>query len=362
MEKIIFILPSLKVGGGNRVIIEISNILVSNKIDVDIIYPNNSNELSTFDFDKRINLYPIGKFNDNKLIKLYNLLKVILFIRKEYKNCRLIFTDPISSIFTPLIDNNYIYRFIQADDYSLFDDLFTLKNKFILSIYKRLVKLSYSYNINYLFNSQYTYNRFIEVSKRYNIDCNIIHPAVNNNIFYNKNIRESTYINICIIARKHPMKGFRDFIESLKIIKNQDKINKIFVLSHDNLSDFNLKDLTVIRPKNDEEISLYLNKSHIFVSTSWNEGFGLPSLEAMFCGCTVLLTNAGGVNEYAIPNQNCLMYNPRDYIELSKKLELLINDSCLRIKLSNNTIKIVNEFSWKKSSFELLEKLKKEHK
>ncbi len=55
-----------------------------------------------------------------------------------------------------------------------------------------------------------------------------------------------------------------------------------------------------------------MNISHIFISTSWWEGFGLPSLEAMACGCALILTDAGGVNEYAIANENCLMYEPKN--------------------------------------------------
>lgn len=61
-----------------------------------------------------------------------------------------------------------------------------------------------------------------------------------------------------------------------------------------------------------DEIAYYMNLSHIFISTSWWEGFGLPPLEAMACGCAVILSNSGGVNEYAQLDDNCLMFDPRN--------------------------------------------------
>jgi len=67
-------------------------------------------------------------------------------------------------------------------------------------------------------------------------------------------------------------------------------IDNVFIISHDDLSEFNLKNVKCIKPKNDKEIAFYMNKSHIFISTSWWEGFGLPPLEAMACGCAVILT------------------------------------------------------------------------
>ncbi|MCI0501633.1 MAG: hypothetical protein L0Y61_07790, partial [Epsilonproteobacteria bacterium] len=78
--KIILLLPSIKTGGGNRVMIELANELVNRNILVDIIYPNNSFEINTFVSSKKINFLPIGAQNDNKLHKLFNLLKVFRYV------------------------------------------------------------------------------------------------------------------------------------------------------------------------------------------------------------------------------------------------------------------------------------------
>ena len=354
MEKIVFILPSIKTGGGNRVVLELVNELILKDISVDIVYPNNSLELNTFKCSEKINFIKIGEYQISKLNKLKNLFLTFSFLSKNYSNSIFIFTDPIMSIFTPLVKNNKLYRFIQADDFRIFDDLMILKNKFFLLAYKFLTKLSYGYKINFIFNSKYSFDKFIEVSKRDDIAYNLVHPSINKRVFFNQNIRKDNEINICIVARKHPWKGFIDFIKPFNG-ENIHGIDNVFVISHDDLSDFDLSNVTLIKPKNDEDIAHYMNISHIFVSTSWWEGFGLPPLEAMACGCAVLLTNAGGVNEYAIPNENCLMYEPKKQEELVEKLNLLIENKQLQNNLSENALYSAENFSWKKSTNQLLD-------
>lgn len=354
MEKIIFVLPSIKTGGGNRVIIELANQLILKGISVDIVYPNNSIEVNTFNCSKKINFIKIGEYKNSKFNKLKNLFITFLFLSKSYSNSVIIFTDPIMSIFIPLVKNNKTYRFIQADDFRIFDDLMILKNDFFLLVYKYLTKLSYGYKIKFIFNSKYSFDKFIEVSKRRDVPCHIVHPSVNKKVFYNQNIRKDNETNICIVARKHPWKGFIDFIKPFNS-GNIYGIDNVFVISHDDLSDFDLSKVDLIKPKNDKEIAYYMNLSHIFVSTSWWEGFGLPPLEAMACGCTVVLTNAGGVNEYAIANENCLMYEPKNQEELIQKLNLLIKDKELQNKLSKNATHTAERFSWDRSANQLLD-------
>lgn len=353
MEKIVFTLPSIKTGGGNRVILELANQLILKDISVDIVYPNNSSDINTFEVSKKVNFINIGVNAISKIDKLKNLFFTFSYLSKNYKHETIILTDPIMSLFIPMIRNNNLYRFIQADDYRIFDDLLVLKNKFFLAIYKILTKLSYQYKVRYLFNSKYTYKKFIEVAKR-DIEYKLIHPSLNHKVFFNKNIRKNTEINICLVARKHPWKGFIDFIKPF----NKGKIlgiDNIFVISHDDLSDFDLSNVTLIKPKNDEEIAYYMNISHIFILTSWWEGFGLPPLEAMACGCAVILTNAGGVNEYAVSNENCLMYEPKDQGQLITHIDTLVNNLKLRNKLSENAIAKSKTFSWEKSTNQFMD-------
>jgi glycosyltransferase involved in cell wall biosynthesis len=359
-NKICFVTPQFKTGGGNRVFIEIGNELIKRELDVEIIYPNNSKEKNTFNINSNIKLKQIGSFSNNNLNKLYNVFKTLRWVNKNRKNSTLIITDPLMSLFAFLINKNIdLYRFIQADDYKIFDDLMILNNKLLLSIFKFMTKMSYKSNsIEFIFNSRYVYKRFIEVSNRNDVDFNLVHPSINKNVFYNRNIRNPEKLNIGIVARKHPLKGFQDFIDCWEDLSLQYKtmIDNVFIISHDDLSDFNLNfdKFTRIKPKNDKEISLFYNKSNIFISTSWWEGFGLPPLEAMSCGCSVLTSKSGGVNEYIEDEENCLTYEPKNKKELKDKLIKIIENADLRRKLSKKAKKTTENFSWEKSTDQFL--------
>ncbi|SNQ60930.1 glycosyltransferase family 4 protein [Candidatus Methanoperedens nitratireducens] len=365
MEKgIVFLTPSLKIGGGNRVFVELANELVRDGYDAEIIYPNNSKEASTFNLNKDVKTLKISNFKDNKLKKLFNLLQTLWFVKNNRKDKIVIVSDPIMAIFSFLLKGLDVHRFMQADDYIIFDDLFLLKNKFVLHIYKKFTKISYGYRfVNYVFNSKFVCDSFIKISKRKDVNFNLVHPGINLSIFFNKNIRKDDELNICLVARKHPWKGFADFIKVWAELKKDksNKINNIYIISNDDLSGFDISDYTLIKSSNDNEIAEIYNKSHIFISTSWWEGFGLPPLEAMACGCAVILTNAGGVNEYAAPNINCLMYEPRKTSELKEKLMLLIHNKELRTHLFLNALETAKSFSWAKSKNEFLKVLNTNH-
>lgn len=353
MDNIVFLMPSLKTGGGNRVTLELSNQLVTKGYQVKVVYPNNSTDLNTFNVSDAVDFVKIGDCANSKMDKLANLFKTIQFINKHYKDDVIIVSDPIMSLFAKRIKVSKVYRFIQSDDYRIFDDLFILKSRFVLNVYKNLTKYSYGTKIRYLFNSLDTYEHFLKISKRKDIPLNLVHPAIDHQVFFDKRIRNSQHINLCIVARKHPLKGFKEFIETY----NQGKIlglDNVYVISNDDLSYFDLSKVTLIKPKSDQEIAHYMNLSHIFVSTSWFEGFGLPPLEAMACGCACLISDSGGVNEYAKDGFNCLMYKPRNMVQMINQLDLLIHDHKLRNQLVENGLNTVKNFDWKISAEQLI--------
>lgn len=351
MKKIIFVLPQLKTGGGVRVIVELANILCKNH-QVFIIIPNTKIEC-TFFIDKKIIIQKVGQTPKNKLTKLLNLIKLPNYLKNNHNDAYIIITDPIQALtFLPYSFKN-LFRFIQADDYKIFDDLLLLKNNFNLFIYKTLTKLSYKKNINFFFNSSFSYEMFIKTSKRYDIKKQIVHPSINHDIFYPpKKSKNSEKITIAYIARKHPIKRFDDFINSYNIL---NKKPNVVIISHDNLSNFEIQNFKLISPKDDKEIADVLRGSDIFVFTSLWEGFGLPPLEAMACGCAIISSDVKGINEYAKNNINALIYPPKNIKELTLRIEELIKNHKKRENLQKEAIKTSKEFSWEKSANKLLE-------
>lgn len=358
-NKLLFVNPSLKSGGGNRVFIELSNLLTERVESVSILYPNNSKDKSHYYINENVTLLPVGELSTSifkKIINVFLSIKEIKKILDQDSKMISIISDPILSIFYMALPKKYkkrTYRFVQADDYRIYDDLYILKNKIILSAYKKLCLKSYSDVNHLLFNSVYTYNQFKSLVPKSNISLKLVHPGINTSVFYNRKTRINNQFNICLVARKHPWKGFIDFVSAWNSIDQsvKEQINNIFVISHDNLADFTLPDKAkIIKPSSDIEISEVMNLAQIFISTSWWEGFGLPPLEAMACGCAVLCSNSKGILEYAVDGQNCMIYEPKHVGQLANNLTQLISNEPLRNRLASAAEIDAQQFTWQNSA------------
>jgi glycosyltransferase involved in cell wall biosynthesis len=348
-------MPSLKTGGGNRVFFELANCLVS-RYNVIILLPNNNLEGNSFFINDKIKIEKIGKYSTSRLKKIINILCVYFYINKHHCEDKCVISDPIMCLFITLIRHkNNLYRFIQSDDYAIFDDKYLLKNAIFLFFYKLFCNFSYQAKVNYIFNSRFTYEKFIFHSHNHSIDNKIVYPAINHSVFYDKQLDiRSRELNVCLVGRKHPGKGLQTFIDMFMNLDSESKsmIDNIFIISHDDLSDFDMRFFKVIKPHSDEEIADVYNKSSIFISSSWWEGFGLPGLEAMACGCAVITSDSGGVKEYA-DNENSIFFTPKDSDELKMALIRLLNDRKLICTLSERGKISVKKFSWEKSSLQL---------
>lgn len=99
------------------------------------------------------------------------------------------------------------------------------------------------------------------------------------------------------------------------------------------------------KPRYIELLKLY-NESMIFVLPSIVEGMPSPPLEAMSCGCAVLTTENGGVNEYITDGINGIICPVRDSNCLFEKLMYLVNDKNKRNELVKNGLDTAKRFSY----------------
>lgn len=86
----------------------------------------------------------------------------------------------------------------------------------------------------------------------------------------------------------------------------------------------------------------------LLVYPSYYEGFGLPPLEAMACGCPVI---AGANSAQAeVVGQAGLLINPENVNEVGKAVELVLTDDAYRQKISQLGIERAKLFSWRKAA------------
>lgn len=103
----------------------------------------------------------------------------------------------------------------------------------------------------------------------------------------------------------------------------------------------------------DEELVVLYKKASCFVMPSFEEGFGIPLLEAMTCSCPVVSSNAGALPE--VGGDVCLYFDPHDLGDMEDKVDKVLNDEKLRNELIEKGQKRAKFFSWKNLAEQTLE-------
>ncbi len=93
--------------------------------------------------------------------------------------------------------------------------------------------------------------------------------------------------------------------------------------------------------------ALYQNAS-VFVFPSLYEGFGLPVLEAMACGCPVITSNISSLPE--VVGEAGILVNPRDLEKLVEAMTKVLTDNTLAETLRKQGRVQAEKFSWENTA------------
>lgn len=94
-------------------------------------------------------------------------------------------------------------------------------------------------------------------------------------------------------------------------------------------------------------VGLY-NLAQCLVYPSWYEGFGMPILEAMACGCPVVASDVSSIPEAA--GNAALLFPPSDSNLLEIKLRQLLTSEQLRSEMIIRGRTWVSQFTWEKTA------------
>jgi glycosyltransferase involved in cell wall biosynthesis len=92
-------------------------------------------------------------------------------------------------------------------------------------------------------------------------------------------------------------------------------------------------------------IAALISSADVLVDASLWQGFGRPGLEAMACGTVPVLTNIGGLAEYARDDQNCLLVDPQDATASAAAVLRILGDRDLHARLRAQGIITASRFS-----------------
>jgi glycosyltransferase involved in cell wall biosynthesis len=93
-----------------------------------------------------------------------------------------------------------------------------------------------------------------------------------------------------------------------------------------------------------EDLPVLYSGASLMAYPSLYEGFGLPPLEAMGCGCPVLTSNVSSLPE--VVGDAAVTVNPLDEVSLSNAMKDILQDSAARERMKIQGIQRAKLFSW----------------
>ncbi len=146
-------------------------------------------------------------------------------------------------------------------------------------------------------------------------------------------------IDIIYIGRLHFLKNINELLLACKpgysivIIGKGEEEEKLKKLAKK--MSLNIRFLGAV---SDEDKWEYLQKSKLLISPSSFEGFGMPPLEALACGCQVLCSDIPIFHE--IYSSDVMYFNLHDIADLKEKIELILKNK------TDTVSKLPDKYTW----------------
>ncbi len=87
------------------------------------------------------------------------------------------------------------------------------------------------------------------------------------------------------------------------------------------------------------------SRSLVWILASRSEGFGVPVLEAMACGCAVVATDCGGTRDIIVHGENGFLVEVGNVEQIVNRVEQLLGDRELRQRFVQKSRETVRTFS-----------------
>ena len=378
-KNILFVISNLNIGGPQKSLLALTDILDYNKFNVDILSIKPNGTLKDY-FNKNINFLEPQMLLESITIPTDSIGKTIIYLIKKAK--LLIFTDIVFSIIKhifikknmnqerqkiwkkyknnlPKLSKKYDAAFgILGMSTYVVSDIVSADNKYhwirsdarILNrnqdideeYFKKMTGfLAVSYETAKIFEELYPFSKH-----NMNVMYNYIPINYYNKMSYDDELLKSSneYTKLLTISRLDPLKGLDFAIEACKILIDKGYKIKWYILGDgkyryeiENLIDKNnLTDFFILLGFQKNTLA-FINDADIVVHPSRTEGKSNAVDEAKYVGKPIVATRYDTVAEQIKENQTGLI-SELNGVSLADKIELLLNDSILQNKLIENCL------------------------
>lgn len=167
--------------------------------------------------------------------------------------------------------------------------------------------------------------------------------------------KESNTYYLLYVGNRSIYKNFYFMVSSIANLLRQNDNLYLLCFGHE----FNKKELEFLENlkirkkvkvsgKTDAELIKLYQNALAFIMPSYYEGFGIPILEAMSCGCPVIAANKSSIPEVA--SDAALYFDPKDAQSIRNSVEKITSDQEFRDSLIKKGYQRNDLFSWNKTA------------
>ena len=177
------------------------------------------------------------------------------------------------------------------------------------------------------------------------VDRDLFHPV--------EGARSDDALRVLMLHHDYAWKGVREGLEAIAAVK----VRHPEVL----LVGFGLKRPREALPYDEfhenlpqERLAWLYSRCPVYLCPSWDEGLGMPPMEAMACGATLVTFDNGGCRDYALDGETALVAPRRDVAALSQALERMVAGRAQRERLARQGQAFVtSRFDWGRATEKL---------
>lgn len=355
-KKISILSLNLGFGGVEQVVTNTANML-SNDYDVEIVSLYKSKENIPFKVNEKVKITYLSNLISNraefkaavKNKKIFKIIKegikaIYILINKNQLMRSYILTSDAKVIISSRYSFSKILNYCGRDNsYKIHHEhTFSVNDKYINNLNK-LKKIN-----EVIVVSQTLYD---EYKNKLNIKLKYIPNALN---YYPKESELSKLNNKNLIAvgRMSPEKGFTDLIDVIKKIDDKEVILNLFgdgqelEFLKNKVKELNLeKQIYFYEFKTQDFIKKYMQKSSLYVMTSFEESFGLVLIEAMSYGVPCIAFDSAQGAKYIINHKNGYFIKNRNIEEMANTIKKYLKLNCKdKLMYGTNARNTSNEY------------------
>jgi glycosyltransferase involved in cell wall biosynthesis len=358
--KILHIIPNLKKGGAERLVLDICRQLIQKQdIIVKLIVFSEKNEYSFLMKGVDVEVIPaiaIPSLSGKSIVEVKQLQAYVDAFQPDVIHSHLFETEMVLAHISLPVKTKRIIHFHDTMPQFRNLDFKTLFNKSSLTNFfeKRIVLKGYQKNTLSICIS-INIKDYSETVLPKSIESVLLYNAIDLERFNNDHYDNNTFNEIAITGSLVDKKGHDLAVETIKELVNRNiKIHLHILGDGPNknrleglIDELNLQSNITMHGLVDHPED-FLKNCKIYLHTASHEPFGLVLIEAMACGLPVVCTDGRGNRDLIQEGENGFMVGERDPKLLADKIELLLKNDILRQEMSEKARKFAQGFGMEK--------------